>query len=223
VEISTLVGGAAIVVASYLIGGIPWSVLIARLTGAPDPRTLGSGRTGGANALRAFGPRIGLVSGLLDMLKGTAAVLLARQLGGGPWLEVLAAGAAIVGHSRSPFLGFKGGRGVSVAYGALLVLSPIVALAVIPVYIVILLWTGYSSLGSLIGSLVGGIGLVWITLASGGPPAYLAYAVAGTTLIWVFHIDNIQRLLSGTERKLEWRKKSSGSPPGGPGAGVPSA
>jgi glycerol-3-phosphate acyltransferase PlsY len=223
VEISTLVGGVAVVTASYLIGGIPWSVIIARLTGAPDPRTLGSGRTGGANALRAFGPRIGLVSGLLDMLKGTAAVLLARQLGGGPWLEVLAAGAAIVGHSRSPFLGLKGGRGVSVAFGALLVFSPIVALVVLPVYAVVLLSTGYSSLGSLVGSLVGGIGLAWVTLATGGPPAYLVYAVAGTTLIWAFHIDNIQRLMSGTERKLEWRKKPSGLPPSGPDDGVPSA
>ncbi len=216
-ETSALLTAAAIIAGGYLIGGIPWSVLLARITGGRDPRTFGSGRTGGANALRALGPRIALVSGLLDLLKGTIAVLLARQLGGGPWLEVVAAGAAIVGHSRSPFLALKGGRGVSVAYGALLVFAPLVAIATIPVFVGLVLWTGYSSVGSLAGSLVAGIGLAVITVASGGHVAYLAYAVIGAGLIWAFHLDNIQRLLAGTERKLEWRGGSS-APPSAPGS-----
>jgi len=196
----------AIVAAAYVIGGIPWGVIVARVTGGPDPRTFGSGRTGGANVLRALGPRAALVSGLLDMLKGTVAVLLARWLGAGPWIEVLAALAAIIGHTYSPFLDFKGGRGVAVAFGALLVIGPIAALVTIPVFIGLVLLTGYSSVGSLIGALTSGVVLAATTLATDGPTAYLFYSVAGAALIWVFHKDNIVRLLNGTERKLELRR-----------------
>ncbi len=196
----------AIVAAAYLIGGIPWGVIIARITGGPDPRTFGSGRTGGANVMRALGPRAALVSGLLDMLKGTAAVALARLLGAGPWIEVLAALAAIVGHTYSPFLGFKGGRGVAVAFGALVLIGPLAAIVTIPVFIGLVVVTGYSSLGSLIGSATGGIVLAATTLTTDGPTAYLFYAVAGAGLIWVFHKDNIERLLDGTERRLEFRR-----------------
>ena len=78
---------AAIVIAvAYLIGGIPWGVVIARLTGGPDPRTIGSGRTGGANVLRALGPRAAVISGMLDVLKGMVAVLVAIVAGGLIWL-----------------------------------------------------------------------------------------------------------------------------------------
>ena len=206
-DLPSLVRDTAVVVAAYFIGGIPWGVVVARLAGGPDPRSLGSGRTGGANVLRAVGPRLALTAGLLDMLKGVAVVLLARLLGAGPWVEVAAATAAVVGHTFSPYLGFKGGRGVSVGWGALLVIAPLVAIAIVPVYLLVLLVTGYSSLGSLVGSLVAGIGLAATTLATGGPPAYLAYAVVGTALIWLFHLDNIRRLLAGTERKLDLRRR----------------
>jgi glycerol-3-phosphate acyltransferase PlsY len=197
-----------IIVVAFVIGGIPWGVIIARVVGGPDPRTMGSGRTGGANVLRALGPGAALASGLLDMLKGVVAVLLARWLGGGPWVEVLAATAAIIGHTYSPFLGFKGGRGVATGWGALLVISPLAALSVVPVFIVIVLVTGYSSLGSLIASAVAGIVLFVETLATDGPTAYLVYSVVGAGLIWLFHRDNIGRLLRGEERKLAWRRGS---------------
>ena len=206
-DLPSVVRDVAIVVAAYFIGGIPWGVVVARLAGGPDPRSLGSGRTGGANVLRAVGPRLALTSGLLDMLKGVTVVLLARLLGAGPWVEVAAATAAIVGHTFSPYLGFKGGRGVSVGWGALLAIAPIVAIVIVPVYLVVLLVTGYSSLGSLIGSLVAGIGLAATTLATDGSPAYIAYAIVGTALIWLFHLDNIRRLLAGTERKLDLRRR----------------
>jgi glycerol-3-phosphate acyltransferase PlsY len=140
------------------------------------------------------------------MLKGTVAVLIARWLGAGPWIEVLAALAAIVGHTYSPFLRFKGGRGVAVAFGALVLIGPQAAIAAMVVFIGLVLLTGYSSLGSLMASLTAGIVLAATTLATDGPPAYLFYAFAGTVLIWVFHKDNIVRLLDGTERKLEFRR-----------------
>src|SRR3954453_15440986 len=95
-----------VIIVAYLIGGIPWGVVIAKLTGGPDPRTIGSGRTGGANVMRALGPRLALVSGLLDVGKGSIAVLLAIAVGGGLPLEIIAALAAIVGHSRSIWIGF---------------------------------------------------------------------------------------------------------------------
>ena len=98
-----------------MIGGIPWGVVIARVTGGPDPRTIGSGRTGGANVMRALGPRAAAASGLLDVLKGIVAVVLAIVVGGGLGLQILAALAAILGHSRSPFIGFSGGRGIAPA------------------------------------------------------------------------------------------------------------
>jgi glycerol-3-phosphate acyltransferase PlsY len=147
----------AIVGAAYLIGGIPWGVIVARLSGGPDPRTIGSGRTGGANVMRALGPRLALISGILDMLKGTVAVLVALALGAGVEVEVLAGLAAIIGHSRSPFLGLSGGRGVSAAFGASLVIAPLPALVILVVFLVVLAIWRYTSLASLTSAAVGGV------------------------------------------------------------------
>ncbi len=188
--------------AAYLIGGIPWGVIVAKLTGGTDPRSMGSGRTGGANTMRALGPRLALVSGLLDMLKGTVAVLLAQAIGAGIPVEVAAALAAIIGHSRSPFLGFGGGRGVAPAFGGLLAFQPLIALAIIPIFAGVILVTRYSSLGSLAGSAAAGILLAIATATVPLDPWMYVYAVGGTGLVWLFHLDNIQRLLNGQERKI---------------------
>jgi glycerol-3-phosphate acyltransferase PlsY len=197
-----LLRGAVLVVAAFVIGGIPWGVIVARITGGTDPRTIGSGRTGGANTMRAIGPRLALLAGLLDMLKGTAAVLLARALGAGVEVEVLAGLASIIGHSRSVFLGFGGGRGVAPAFGALLAFQPLVALAIIPVFAGVIALTRYSSLGSLTGSAVGGILFAWVIATNGLDPWLYVYAVGGAGLVWLFHWDNIGRLLRGEERKI---------------------
>lgn len=197
-----VVRAVAIVIAGYLIGGIPWGVIVARVAGGPDPRTIGSGRTGGANVMRALGPRLAILSGLLDVAKGMVAVLLARILGVGVEVEILAALAAVVGHSRSPFIRFEGGRGVSAAFGGLIVLQPLVALAIIPVFALVLLVSRYSSLASLSASAAGGVVMAAMFVAANLPGAYLAYAVAGPLLIWLFHHDNIGRLLRGTERRV---------------------
>jgi glycerol-3-phosphate acyltransferase PlsY len=193
---------AALTVAAFFIGGIPWGVIVARLSGGPDPRTIGSGRTGGANVMRAVGPRLALASGLLDMLKGTAAVLLARFLGAGVEVEVLAGLAAIVGHSRSPFLGFSGGRGVSAAFGAALVLAPLASAVILVVFIGVLAVSRYTSFASLVSAAVGGITLAVQVVATEQPPALLVFAIGGAVLIWLFHLDNIGRLLRGDERKF---------------------
>jgi glycerol-3-phosphate acyltransferase PlsY len=197
-----LVRAGALVIVAYLIGGIPWGVIVARISGGPDPRTIGSGRTGGANVARAIGPRLALVSGLLDMLKGTVAVLLVRALGAGVEVEVLAGLAAIVGHSRSPFLGLSGGRGVAPGFGAGLVLSPFAAAITLVVFLVVLLVWRYSSLASLVGSAAGGLAFAVQIVATGLPPALLGFAIGAPVLVWIFHHDNIGRLLRGEERKL---------------------
>lgn len=193
---------AALTVAAFVIGGIPWGVIVARLSGGPDPRTIGSGRTGGANVMRAVGPRLALASGLLDMLKGTAAVLLVRLLGAGVEVEVLAGLAATVGHSRSVFLGFSGGRGVSAAFGAALVLAPLASAVILVVFLVVLAVWRYTSLASLVGAATGGIVFAVQVLATNQHPALLAFAIGAALLIWIFHLDNIGRLLRGEERKF---------------------
>jgi glycerol-3-phosphate acyltransferase PlsY len=197
---------AAVTVGAFLIGGIPWGVVIARVTGGPDPRTIGSGRTGGANVLRALGPRAAIVSGMLDLLKGIVAVVIAIAVGGGLPLEILAAVAAIIGHSRSPFIGFKGGRGIAPGFGSLIVIHPIAALVTMPVFAIVLLATRYSSLASLTATVVAAVTIIVTTIAWNGSLLYIVYAIAAGGMIWLFHIDNVQRLLNGTERRIELRR-----------------
>jgi glycerol-3-phosphate acyltransferase PlsY len=202
VEPTEIVRAVLIVAAAYVIGGIPWGVIVAKVTGGTDPRSIGSGRTGGANTMRALGPRLALVSGLLDMLKGTVVVLLARALGAGTAVQVLAGLAVIVGHSRSPFLGFGGGRGVAPAFGGLLAFQPWIAIAILPVFLGVIAVTRYSSLGSLAGSAAAGVLMVIATTVIPLDPWMYLYAVGGTGLIWLFHADNIARLMRGEERKI---------------------
>jgi glycerol-3-phosphate acyltransferase PlsY len=136
------------------------------------------------------------------MLKGTAAVLLARFLGAGVEVEVLAGLAAIVGHSRSPFLGFSGGRGVSAAFGAALVLAPLASAVILAVFIGILAVSRYTSLASLASAAVGGITFAVQVVATGLPAVLLVFAIGAPILLWLFHLDNIGRLLRGQERKF---------------------
>ena len=221
-DFPTLAVAVGTIVAGYLIGGIPWGIVVARLVGGPDPRSMGSGRTGGANVMRALGFRAALVAGLLDAAKGSAAVLIAIVLGTDPIVQVLAALAAIVGHSRSPYIGLRGGRGVSAAWGALLVIQPVVALLTIPVFVGVLFVSRISSIASLASSVVSAVGLLVAVAVVPLPPAFAAYAVLGAAMIWIFHIDNIQRLLAGEERRIEWRlrgRPGPGSQADGPGNG----
>ena len=205
VESGSVLAALVTAAAAYFIGGIPFGIVVARLVGGRDPRSIGSGRTGGANTLRAIGPRWALVSGLLDAAKGSVAVLIPRVLGFRPEFEVLGALVAIVGHSRSPYIGFGGGRGVSVAWGTLVVIQPLVALAILPVFGGVILATRISSLGSLLGSLFGGLLMIALVSLQGLPPVYDVYAAGSVALIWIFHLDNIARLLRGTERRIDRR------------------
>jgi glycerol-3-phosphate acyltransferase PlsY len=211
-----LVRVAVALVAGYLIGGIPFGIIVPRLIGGTDPRTIGSGRTGGANVSRAVGYRWAAVSGLLDVAKASVVVLLIGALGGGPVPQVVAALAAIAGHSRSPYIGFQGGRGVAPAAGGALILAPVILLAIFPVFALAILITRISSLGSLSASLVGGLVMIAITALAPLPPIYttslapiyFVYGIGVPGLIWTFHLDNIGRLLRGEERSIGRKSKS---------------
>ena len=198
-----LVPVAVALVAGYLIGGIPFGIIVPRLIGGPDPRTIGSGRTGGANVSRAVGFRWAAVSGLLDVAKGSVAVLLVIGIGGGPVPQILAALATIVGHSRSPFIGFHGGRGVAPAMGGAIIIAPIYLVAAIfLVFVLTIAVTRISSIGSLSASLIGGIAMIVVAAVTPLAPIYFVYGMGVPALIWLFHIDNIGRLLRGEERRI---------------------
>jgi glycerol-3-phosphate acyltransferase PlsY len=190
------------IVSGYLLGGIPFGIIVPRLIGGPDPRTIGSGRTGGANVSRAVGFRWALVSGLLDVAKASVAVLLVIVLGGGPVPQVAAALMAIIGHSRSPYIGLSGGRGVAPATGGAIILAPIILVAIFPVFAISILITKISSIGSLSASLIGGAAMVVVATVWSMPPVYYLYGIGVPGLIWLFHVDNIQRLLAGKERRI---------------------
>ncbi len=193
-------------IVAYLAGSIPFGVIVARLSGGTDPRTIGSGRTGGTNTLRALGRKWATVVVIGDLAKGALPVLLARVVtGGDPLAEVLCAAATVIGSSHSIFLRLGGGRGVGTGVGTMLVIQPIAIAIAAPVFVLVILVTRYVSLGSLLGSaaMFPAMLLIWAVASGAVPPAYLAWAVAGPALIWLAHADNIDRLLHGTERKFD--------------------
>ena len=191
----------AAVAVGYLIGAIPSGVLIGRLRGI-DPRDSGSGRTGTTNALRTLGPRWAAVVALLDVAKGIVAVVAGGAIGPEPWAGALAGVAAVVGHVRSVFIGFGGGRGVATGAGAMLVLAPLAVLASLPEFGLIVWGTRLVSLGSMLAAVT--VALVATALyAAGwtGVEVVVAAALIGLVVV-LAHADNIQRLLAGTERRI---------------------
>ena len=202
----TLLLRVLLVVVAYFAGSIPVGVLVAKASGGPDPRTIGSGRTGGTNSLRALGRRWAALVVAGDLAKGALPVLLARMLTGGDSLtEVVVAGAAVLGSVRSIFLRFAGGRGVGTGVGTMLVIQPLAVILAAPVFFLVILATRYVSLGSLLGSaaMFPAMLLIWAVASGWVPPAYLLWAAVGPVLIWLAHADNIERLLHGKERKFD--------------------
>lgn len=192
---------AVVVVGGYLIGAIPSGVLVGRLRGV-DPRSGGSGRTGTTNAIRTLGPGLAALVAALDVGKGIAAVLLANALGPAPWAGALAGVAAVIGHVRSVFIGFHGGRGVATGGGAMLVLAPLAILVAIPELITIIATTRLVSLASLSAATTVAIVTIVLYLVGWAGVEVVVAAVAIGVIVVIAHFDNIGRLLDGTERRF---------------------
>ena len=194
-------------VLGYLFGMIPTGALIGRRHGV-DLTQVGSGSTGATNVLRTFGWRWAIIAFAGDWLKGAVAVFLVGWIVGGTpwgtvsWGQVIASAFAVIGHTFSPLLGFKGGKGVMAGGGGLLVISPIGFLAALIAGVTGIFLTRYMSVGSIAGAIVAGVTVVWQGLTSDNPLPLVFYGTAVPGFVFWTHRSNIQRLLSGTERKV---------------------
>jgi len=191
----------------YLSGSLPMGVIVARATGARDPRTVGSGRTGGTNALRAMGARRAVAVAVLDVLKGFVPVVLAWFFGASHLGVALTGVAAVVGAWMSVFLHFHGGRGVATAIGATLFIQPLAVLLAAPFFFGTIWLTRYVSLGSLLGTAAGAVWIGVFAVLGWNQPADFLFGVLGTSIVWIAHHDNIARLLRGEERRFDPRAR----------------
>jgi len=203
-----------LIVMGYLVGSLPMGVIVARLSGGTDPRTVGSGRTGGTNVLRAMGWGRAIVVGLLDLAKGALPILVAGAAGASIEVQALTGVAAVLGAWKSVFLHFHGGRGVATGVGGMLAVSPLIFVLAAPAFFIIIAVTRYVSLGSLLGTAFG-VGIAVIFVVAGWLElAWLLYVVPGLAIIWIAHRDNIERLLAGTERRFDPTDRRPIPPPG---------
>lgn len=193
--------GLTIIIA-YLIGAIPTGYLIVKSKTGEDLRTIGSGSTGATNVKRVLGKKWFFITLLLDAFKGALPVILAKvfvsagaSLGLAP---VIAAVAVIIGHSKSCFLDFKGGKSVASGVGTILALNFIVGVIIAVVWAIITYTTKYVSVGSIIALLISPV-LMFLFHA---PIAYIIYCALGAIYIVYLHRENIKRLIAGNENKV---------------------
>ena len=208
-----------VIILSYLIGSIPFGVIIGRKFTGIDVRNFGSGKMGTTNVLRTAGKKAAVITGILDVLKGAIPVILTGLIMKNFYLmvsnvnlgtvapQVVAAMAAVFGHTFSIFLKFRGGRGVATFFGGLVALCPIAGVFGIEVLIISIGFTRFVSFGSIVGAVATYTILIPLTLLNGFPLVILVYSLLGAIFIIVMHRDNIARLLRGTERKLGDRVK----------------
>ena len=192
----------AVAIIAYLIGSIPTGYLIVKAKTGQDIRTVGSGSTGATNVKRVLGKNYFFLVMLLDALKGALPVVLAKlfatvgiSLGLAP---VIAAVAVIIGHSKSIFLQFKGGKSVASGVGTILALNWVVGIVIALIWGVITYTTKYVSVGSIIALVVSPFVMYFL----GAPIAYVAYCALGAIYIVYLHRENIKRLPNGNENKV---------------------
>lgn len=195
---------AATFVLAYLLGSVPFGIIIGKTVYGIDPRTVGSGNIGTANSMRAFG-RTGAVLVLFgDALKGAIPTYVAMRLFGDPWITAGVGLATVVGHNWSVFLRFKGGKGVATTLGVVIVLSLLAAVAFGAVWLATAAITRYSSLASMLGSAA----VPLIMYARGDPLPYVWYGIIALVLVLMRHEPNIRRLIAGDELKIGTKKTS---------------
>jgi glycerol-3-phosphate acyltransferase PlsY len=194
----------AAIVLGYLLGSIPFGLLLTRLAGLGDIRNIGSGNIGATNVLRTGNKGLALATLLLDGGKGAVAVLLARYVD--PGLAVPAGAAAFLGHLFPVWLKFKGGKGVATALGTLLALNWIIGVLACLTWLVVALVFRYSSLSALLAIALSPV-YAWIF----GSFEEIWFGVFIAVLVWLRHHENIRRLLKGEEPKIGRKKPAPGT------------
>lgn len=193
---------ALAVVAAYLLGSIPFAFLAGRARGV-DLRKVGSGNLGAANVFRALGKGMGIAVMAADIGKGVAAVLIARALTDDPW-PAIAAGAAVAGHVFPVWMRFKGGKGVAVGGGAVVGLMPLASLILLPFWLVVVLLSRFTSLGSILGA-VAATPVVW---ALGYSAPNVIFTAIASAAVLVLHRGNIVRLVQHRENRIDLRGRA---------------
>jgi acyl phosphate:glycerol-3-phosphate acyltransferase len=186
----------------YLLGSIPFGLLLTKLAGLGDIRSIGSGNIGATNVLRTGRKDLALATLLLDGGKGAVAVLIARLVSED--LTVIAGGAAILGHLFPVWLKFKGGKGVATTLGTLIAANWMVGIGACVVWLVMAVVFRYSSLSALIAVAAAPLLALWLGTM---PQAWLAAFAA--VLVWIRHHENIRRLLKGEEPKIGKKKEAA--------------
>jgi glycerol-3-phosphate acyltransferase PlsY len=197
-----MIATVTLLVAAYLIGSIPFGILVGRGLFGVDPRGVGSGNIGTVNSMRALGKLGGVLVLIGDVIKGIVPTLVASQfLRLDPWLVAAIGLATIAGHNWSVFLRFGGGKGVATGLGVVGVLAWQAALAFAVVWLATVLITRYASLASILGSAA--VPLAFIAVKS--PVAFVVFGVVALAFVMWRHAANIQRLFCGTELKFGHR------------------
>jgi glycerol-3-phosphate acyltransferase PlsY len=197
---------ALLVLAGYFCGSLPFGYWLVRGFRGSDIRTVGSGNIGATNVWRTYGARLGIAVVLLDTLKGLVPALVATLWVGSLW-GVVAGAAAMLGHSRPVFLRFaRGGKMVATCGGAFLGVAPVVGGIGAVVWILVFALCRYASVASITAAL----SLPLIALALGAPWPVIGFAVAAALAVLVLHRSNIKRLRSGTETKMQLRRRLAG-------------
>ena len=187
---------------SYLMGSIPFGVLVGWVMKRVDIREHGSGNIGMTNVMRLAGVPAGIVVLALDMGKAALAVILAMWLGSSSGVTTICALFVLAGHIWPIFIGFKGGRGTASGWAVLFVLSPISGVVATVVALPMILITKYVSVGSIVGATVGGLTIAVLALSGHTEMHYAWFGFLGTSLILLRHTENMKRLIKGEERKL---------------------
>ncbi|MCS7272740.1 MAG: glycerol-3-phosphate 1-O-acyltransferase PlsY [Fimbriimonadales bacterium] len=187
-------------VAAFWVGALPFGFWVARLHGV-DIRKVGSGNIGATNVFRVLGAKWGLTVLVLDALKGWLPTWVVVRSGADDVSAILVGVAAILGHTFSPLMGFRGGKGIATGLGALLAASPLTIAIAFPVWLVAFLATRWVSLGSILAAATVPIAAYFVGHSL---PAVGILAAAAVVVIWK-HRANIRRILRGTEPKLQWR------------------
>jgi len=189
----------ALLAGAFLLGSVPFGLLLSRAFAGVDVRRVGSGNIGATNVSRAAGKKVGILTLLLDAAKGALPVLVASFLGLGPVWGAAAGLAAFLGHLFPPWLGFRGGKGVATALGVSAAFAPLAALVGLATFAAALAATRFASVGSLLGTAACAAG-IFAVRGMDSPASWAGAAMAA--VIFVRHLPNVRRLLRGEESRI---------------------